>query len=99
MKHNLSISVSNKNSKIVTCKNVSLREKFMRLLFGDLHKVAILLPGDSVEEVAITELAHVCSVNFSKKYIPWLFVLPKRNVWTYPILPRRFEWWNLRIKR
>lgn len=58
MKHNLSISVSNKNSKIVTCKNVSLREKFMRLMFGDLHKVAILLPGDSVEEVAITELAH-----------------------------------------
>ena len=60
MKHNLSISVSNKKSsgKIVTCKNISLREKFVRLLFGDLHKVAILLPGDSVEEVAITELAH-----------------------------------------
>ena len=60
MKHNLSISVSNKKSsgKIVTCKNISLREKFVRLLFGDLHKVAILLPGDSVEEVAITELAN-----------------------------------------
>ncbi len=60
MKHNLSIRVSNRNSsgKIVACRNVSLREKFMRLLFGDLHKVAILLPGDSVEEVAITELAH-----------------------------------------
>ena len=60
MKHNLSISVSNKkpSGKIVTCKNISLREKFVRLLFGDLHKVAILLPGDSVEEVAITELAN-----------------------------------------
>ena len=57
MKHNLSISVSNKTAKhkVVTFKKLKLREKFMRFLFGDIKKVTILVPGDSVQEVSITE--------------------------------------------
>lgn len=58
MKHNLSISVSNKTvkHKVVTFRKLKLREKFMRFLFGDIKRVTILVPGDSVQEVSITEL-------------------------------------------
>lgn len=57
MKHNLTISVSKNPSDngIVTCKTLSIRERVLRLLFGNLKKVTILVPGDSVEEVAIKE--------------------------------------------
>lgn len=56
MKHNLSISVSKQNGReILSCKKVNLREKFMRFLFGDLKRVTILVPGDSVQEVSIKE--------------------------------------------
>lgn len=57
MKHNLTISVSKNPSDngIVTCKTLGIRERVLRLLFGNLKKVTILVPGDSVEEVAIKE--------------------------------------------
>lgn len=57
MKHNLKISVSKEpqTSGIVSCKSVTFREKFMRGLFGEKKKVTVLIPGDSVEEIAICE--------------------------------------------
>lgn len=57
MKHNLTISVSKKlkPSGIVACRTVTIREKLMKLFLGDLQKVTILVPGDSVNEVAIKE--------------------------------------------
>ena len=57
MKHNLAISVSKKlkPSGIVACRTVTIREKLMKLFLGDLQKVTILVPGDSVNEVAIKE--------------------------------------------
>ena len=57
-KHNLSISVS-KNPQmdgVVTCKNIDIRERILRLLFGNKQRVTILIPGDSVDEVAINEI-------------------------------------------
>ena len=58
MKHNVTISISKepKRNAIVTCKNVSVREKFLRFLFGDIRNVTILVPGNSVSEVAIQEV-------------------------------------------
>ncbi|MCI8527379.1 MAG: hypothetical protein HFF17_16025 [Oscillospiraceae bacterium] len=58
MKHNLNISVSKKPSEggIVQCRNVSLREKLFTRLFGRKEKVMILVPGNSVESVCITEV-------------------------------------------
>ena len=58
MNHNVTISISKepKRNAIVTCKNVSVREKFLRFLFGDLRKVTILVPGNSVSEVSIHEV-------------------------------------------
>ena len=57
MKHSLQISVSNspQTAGIVTCRSIGLREKMLKLLLGDKRRVTILIPGDSVNEVAIRE--------------------------------------------
>ena len=56
MKHNLHISVSDKPQRngMVSCKSISLRERFLRMLFGKKQKIVILVPGDAIEELAIT---------------------------------------------
>ena len=50
MKHSLKISVSKQpqNGGIVTCRNVTVRERILRFLLGNKQKVTILVPGDSV---------------------------------------------------
>lgn len=57
MKHSLKISVSKEpqTGGIVSCRNVTVREKFMKLLLGDKRRVTVLIPGDSVGEIAICE--------------------------------------------
>ena len=57
MNHTLKISVSRKppDGGIVACRTVKLRERLLRRLLGNPCKMAILVPGDSVESVAITE--------------------------------------------
>ena len=57
MKHSLKISVSKEpqTGGIVSCRNVTVRERFMKLLFGDKRRVTVLIPGDSVGEIAICE--------------------------------------------
>lgn len=59
MKHNLKISVSKnpQSDGVIACRSISVREKFLRFLFGEKQKLTILVPGDSVEEVAICEVA------------------------------------------
>ena len=58
MKHNLKISVSKKpqSGGIVSCRNVTIRERFLRFLLGDKQKLTILVPGDTVQELAICEI-------------------------------------------
>lgn len=58
MKHNLKISVSREpqTGGIVRCKSVSLREKLLTRLLGQKEKVMILIPGNSVETLCITEV-------------------------------------------
>ena len=57
MKHNLKISVSKKpkNGGIVSYRNITIRERLLRILFGEKHKLTILVPGDTVQELAISE--------------------------------------------
>lgn len=59
MKHNLKISVSKKPKYdgIVSCRNVSVRERILRFLLGSSTKLTILVPGDSVETLSINEVA------------------------------------------
>ena len=58
MKHTLTISVSKKPraDSIVNFRSISLRERFLRLLFGIPCKMTILVPGDSVEKLSICEV-------------------------------------------
>lgn len=58
MKHNLKISVSKKplEGGIVQCRSVSMREKLLTRLFGRKEKVMILVLGNSVEMVSISEI-------------------------------------------
>lgn len=58
MKHNLRISVSKKPQfgGIVSCRNVTVRERFLRCFLGEKQKLTILVPGDTVQELAICEI-------------------------------------------
>ena len=58
MKHTLQISVSKEpeNEGIAAVRRVSVREKFLRFLFGNKTKLTVIVPGDSVQELAITEV-------------------------------------------
>ena len=56
MKHKLKISVS-KTPKdgVVSCKKVKVREKLMTKFFGPIRTITILVPGETVNEIAIEE--------------------------------------------
>lgn len=60
MKHNLKISVSKEpqTGGIVSCRNITIRERFLRFLLGDKQKLTILVPGDSVQELVICEITE-----------------------------------------
>ena len=60
MKHKLKISVANESPKggIVTCKKKKVKRGLLKRLFGiDPDKVTIIIPGDSVQDVTIQEVA------------------------------------------
>jgi len=58
MRHQLKISISRDppNMTLVHCRRVSVRERFLRLLFGEKRKITVIVPGDTVEKVSIVEL-------------------------------------------
>lgn len=57
MEHNLKIRVSKKptNGRVASIRNVSMRERFLKYLFGNKQKLTIIVPGDTVRELAISE--------------------------------------------
>lgn len=58
MKHTMTVSIDKDGTHdgIVSCKEVSLRERLLRKILGKKEQVTILVPGRSVETVAITEI-------------------------------------------
>ena len=60
MRHKVCIRVLDKpgSSGVVACRTVNLREKLLTLLLGPKQKVMVLVPGNSVESIAITELPN-----------------------------------------
>ena len=60
MKHTLQISVSKKpvNGGTVSVRHVSVRERFMRFLFEDKVRLTVIVPGSTVEELSIREVAE-----------------------------------------
>ena len=59
MRHTLNIKVSKQraNGGVLACRQVTLRERLLRFLLGSPVKLTVLVPGDSVDEVAIREVA------------------------------------------
>lgn len=57
MKHKLKISLSKQPQfgGIISYRNVSVRERILWFLLGDKQKLTILVPSDSVRELAICE--------------------------------------------
>lgn len=60
MKHKLKVSVSKepKTGGIAAVRKVSVRERLLRVLLGEMHRVVVLIPGDKVDEIAISEEAQ-----------------------------------------
>lgn len=56
MKHKVKISVSEKPGGLIACRSVTIRDRLLRLLAGDKRRVTVLIPGDSVGEIAICEM-------------------------------------------
>lgn len=57
LKHKVRISVSDRpqSNGAITCRSVGIRERILHFLLGDRQKVTVLIPGDSVGEIAICE--------------------------------------------
>ena len=58
MEHNLRISVSKNpmNNGVTVLRCVSIRERLLRFLLGGKQKLTIIVPGDTVRELAICEV-------------------------------------------
>ena len=57
MKHTLNIKVSKgtDNGGIMTCRQMTMRERLLRFLMGSPVKLTVIVPGDTVDEVSIFE--------------------------------------------
>ena len=57
MNHTLNIKVSKErlSGGIMACRRLTVRERLLRVLLGGPVKLTVIVPGDSVEEVAIFE--------------------------------------------
>ena len=60
MKHNLKISVSKEPQAggLVQCRNLNLREKLLTRLLGPERKVMLLIPGNRISTLSITEVTE-----------------------------------------
>ena len=46
---------------IVRCRKVALRERVLRCLLGEVRRVTIIVPGDSVQALSLQEVPEVGS--------------------------------------
>lgn len=57
MNHTLNIKVSRErlSGGIMACRRLTMRERLLRFFLGSPVKLTVIVPGDSVDEVAIFE--------------------------------------------
>ena len=56
MKHTLKISVAqDPGDGIVSCHHITIREKLLRMLFGEKWRLTVIIPGKSVKALSIEE--------------------------------------------
>ncbi len=57
MRHNLEVSVFKPaDGGVVRCRKVGIRERLMKLLFGEIRRMTIIIPGDTVDALRICEV-------------------------------------------
>jgi hypothetical protein len=58
MRQNLKISVvkDHANGGAVTCRSITMREKILRFFLGAPQRLTVIVPGESVDEIAISEV-------------------------------------------
>lgn len=58
MRHNVEVSVTRQGGGggLVRCNRVSIRERLMRLLFGEMRRMWIIIPDKTVDELRILEV-------------------------------------------
>lgn len=75
MEHTVRISLSNRpaDGGIVACRHVSVREKLLRVLFGAKTRLTVIVPGDTVEELAIHAGHFEASATLPRVCRSWIF--------------------------
>lgn len=59
MHHSLKLSIGKKpRDGAVALRQLTVREKLLRFFFGASRKVLVLVPGDTVKELAITDITE-----------------------------------------
>ncbi|WP_443872516.1 hypothetical protein [Megasphaera sp.] len=53
---NICVSPTKSGGQVAAVRCVSVRERILRFLLGGKEKLTIIVPGDSVEELAIHEV-------------------------------------------
>ena len=57
MRHNIEVSVSGpEGGDVVRCKRVGIRERLMRLLFGEMRRMWIIIPDNTVDALRVCEV-------------------------------------------
>ena len=57
MRHNIELSVSKPgDGGVVCCRRVDIRERLMRLIFGEIQRIWIIIPNNTVDAVHINEV-------------------------------------------
>lgn len=54
MRHQLNLDLATRE-KVVCLRRVTLRERLARLILGEPKKFTVVIPGDSVNQVTITQ--------------------------------------------
>lgn len=58
MKHQVSIAVSKQPTNgVVSFKHLTIRERLLRHLLGNLNHIMVIAPGDSVKQIRIKEVS------------------------------------------
>lgn len=57
MTHSMRIQVTRQplNRGVCACRTVTVREKLLRFFLGAPQKLTVIVPGDTVDEIAISE--------------------------------------------
>lgn len=53
----ISVTKTPRTDGMLACRKVTLREKLLLHLFGPPRRLMVLVPGDSVDAISITEVA------------------------------------------